>query len=64
MFKIQPKPEETPREKKATYVYFLKEAFDEIKKMAVEQQTSMTTIISQMVYSCLNRDQITGLKRN
>ena len=64
MFEIAKIPPELSKLKRKTInLHVPEEVYKEIKQIAEKENMSITKLANQMVYSCLNRDQITGEKK-
>ena len=63
MFEIIANKNNKSKEKMSVVANILLEAKEEIDAMACEKDTSISKIVSEMIYHCLNRDQISGLKK-
>jgi len=60
MFKLEKKEITNRIDKKTAVANILDKAHDELVALAVENDTSVSEVVNQMIYFCLNRNQLTG----
>lgn len=60
MFKVLLDSQYAPK-KKTIAGNILEAAWDEINEMSTQSSTSLSDVVSQMIYECLGRDKKTGL---
>ena len=63
MFEISAQKTNKSKKKMTVIANILLEAKEEIEGMAHIKDTSISKIVSETVYYCLDRDQISGLKK-